>query len=188
MRDMGIQAHPLATKAFKVEDDWGDNGAVIVWARNYFEAKREGAQALDMEYGDVECERFPKLDGFTGDLLQWMLDEGWYFSCQECEARCYSENIVRRSDDVFCSVEHADKFQAHWARKKAIEKESQRFAEVKYFGLDVRVSYVNVAGDAHVQARVHGTDRYEYGGFIDKSELDSPLTKPHQESTTHGHQ
>ena len=43
---------------------------------------------------------------------------------------------------------------------------------MKYFGLDVKVSYVNVAGDAHVQARVYGTSRYEYGGFIARSELD----------------
>lgn len=179
MREMGIYAHERATLAFKVDDAWGDNGSVIVWARNYPEAKRHGAQGLDMEYDEVECERFPKLDGFTGDLLQWMLEDGWHFQCQECECFCYyGENCFVMDDSIFCSQAHADKYTAYWASKKALEKEFQRFAEVKYFGLDVKVSYVNVQGDAHVQARAYGTERFEYGGFILRSELDRSVTSP----------
>lgn len=177
MREMGIYAHPLAILAFKVEDAWGDNGAVIVWARSYPEAKRLGADGLEMEYGDVECERYAKLDGFTGDLLGWLIDNGWYFSCQECEERCYSETLVRRGDDVFCSVAHAEKFAAYWAEKKRTESEFQRFAEVKWFGYAPKISYVNVAGDAYCQVYVVGTREVVRGEFIRPDEIRRPSSQ-----------
>lgn len=171
----GVYAHEHATVAYKISDEWGDSGCVIVWARNPMEAKRVGSSHFDKEYDEVECEREPRLDGFQGDLLGWLIDDGWYFPCQKCEARDPKDGgayVRSESDAIYCSVECRDSFEAYWAKKKALEKEFQRFAEVKYFGLDVRVSYVNVAGDAHVQARVRGTSRYEYGGFILRSELD----------------
>jgi endogenous inhibitor of DNA gyrase (YacG/DUF329 family) len=175
----GIYAHEHATLAYKVSDEWGDNGSLIVWARNPMEAKRVGSNRLDLEYDCVECERFPKLDGFVGDLLGWLIDDGWYFPCHHCGSRygdpgCES-GYVRAgvdNDTVFCSEKCRDAHFTKWAERARVEREFQRFAEVKYFGLDVKVSYVNVAGDAHVQARVHGTSRYEYGGFIARSELD----------------
>jgi hypothetical protein len=167
MREMGIYAHPLAILAFKVEDAWGDNGAVIVWARSYPEAKRLGADGLEMEYGD----------GFTGDLLGWMIEDGWYFSCQECEERCYSENIVRRGDDVFCSVAHAETFAADGAEEARTRAEFQRFAEVKWFGYAPKISYVNVAGDAYCQVYVVGTREVAHGEFIRSDEIRRPSSQ-----------
>lgn len=177
----GVYAHEHATLAYKVSDEWGDSGSIIVWARNPMEAKRVGSSRFDKEYDEVECERFPKLDGFVGDLLGFLIDDGWYFPCQKCEDRYPKDGgaYVRGEGDlIYCSEACRDSFEAYWAKKKALEKEFQRFAEVKYFGLDVKVSYVNVAGDAHVQARVHGTSRYEYGGFISRSELDRSAPSP----------
>ena len=171
----GVYAHEHATFAYKVSDEWGDSGSIIVWARNPMEAKRVGASRFDKEYDEVECERFPKLDGFTGDLLAWLIADGWYFPCQRCEERYPKDGgayVISENDTVYCSEECRALDEAYWAKKEAVEKEFQRFAEVKYFGLDVRVSYVNVVGDAYVQARVRGTSRFEYCGFILRSELD----------------
>lgn len=176
MRDMGILAHEHADQAYKVDDAWGDAGSVIVWARSYPEARRHGAQALDLEYESVECERYKELDSFEGDLLTWMIDRGWYFSCQECGRTCYpSDNLIRRpNDDIFCSLEHAEAYEAFWTAKRAREAEFLAFAGVKYFGYAVRINFINVEGDAYIKAEPLDRSRGEFGYpgvFIQRAEL-----------------
>lgn len=147
---LGVHAHPDAVKAFNVNGD--DIGAVIVWARHYREAKRVGANHLDSAYDDVECERLPELDGFTGtegDLRRWMLDRGWWFSCQECETRCYEpECIIDERDNFFCSKACLDAHEAEWAPRRELEAKYRAFAEVKFFGYGVELWMVNVKNEA----------------------------------------
>lgn len=166
----GIQTHPEAWKAFLVSDEWGDNGMVIVWARSYFEAKRVGACGLDQEYDDVTCERFRKLDGFTGDLLGFLIDYGWSFECSQCESRCYQDELLRVGDDLFCNEECHAKYEAYWAPKRALEQAFLRFAEVKFFGMqDVTFAYVNVADEAMFYDNHKG--RYRFLLTISRAEL-----------------
>lgn len=177
MRDMGILAHPLADKAFKVHDSDGDAGSVIVWARNYPEARRNGAQALGLEYDDVECERFKQLDDFEGDLLSWMIEDGWYFFCDQCGNACYGgTNLVRRpGDGIFCSVAHAEEHEAYLEKKRSLEAEFLAFAQVKYFGYSVRLAFINVYGDAYLNVQPLNREAGARGGypgvFIERAEL-----------------
>lgn len=168
----GVQAHPDATKAFRVSDEYGDRGTVIVWARNYPEAKRHGAQALDSEYDGVECSRFPKLDGFEGDLLGWMLEDGWYFPCSECTKICYSDNDrIRDGDDIFCGEPCRDRYRAYWQARKALERRFREFAEVKFFGLSPRFYLVNVGDEALFWIGASAERRDQVLGHIERSEL-----------------
>ncbi len=150
MMNLSTYAHPLATKAWKVSDDEHSH---IVWADHGMQARRLGAQGLERDFEEVECERYPQLDGFTGDLLGWMLEEGWWFECGECYKRTGESypGFVRATDDgIFCSEACRVKSETEWAEKERLKREFQRFAEVKFFGLNPRVQYVNVGSDAIV--------------------------------------
>jgi hypothetical protein len=168
---MGTYAHPLAEKAWKISDD---EHCHIVWADHGMQARRLGAQGLERDFDEVECERYPVLDGFHGDLLGWMLEAGWSFECQECYRMCYGgtpECIRDEHDNIFCSEEHRAKFQDEWDRKRAMKAAFQKFAEVKYFGMEPRVQYVNVAGDALVDLRRPPPDDRLVVRFISRAEL-----------------
>lgn len=150
MMNLSTYAHPLATKAWMVTDDEHSH---IVWCDHGMQAKRLGAQGLERDFDDVECERYPKLDGFHGDLLGWMLEEGWWFECGECYKHTglsYPGFVRTEHDGIFCSDGCRVKQEAGRAEKERVTREFQRFAEVKYFGLDPCVQYVNVGGDAIV--------------------------------------
>lgn len=146
----GILAHPEAKRAFKVVRRY-DNQSCIVWGRHYREAKRVGAQHLDLDYEDVECERISALDHFEGDLMGWLLDDGWYFDCAHCGSHCYGGGgeSIRDGEQMFCNEECKRKDDAYWQPKRALEAAFRKFAEVKFFGKPfVRFAYVNVGGEA----------------------------------------
>jgi hypothetical protein len=147
---IGILAHPEATRAFKVTEQRGDNGCVIVWARHYLEAKREGASGLDLTYEDVDCEREPALDNYSGgDLMGDLIEMGWWFNCSHCDRACYDEKRFRVGDDIFCNAECHQKHEAYWQPKRALEAAFRKFTEVKFFGKPfVRFAYVNVREEA----------------------------------------
>lgn len=173
MSAYGVQAHPDATKAFMVTDEDRALGSVIVWARNYFEAKRHGAQALDSEYECVGAERFPKLDGFEGDLLAWLLDDGWCFPCAQCENICYggTDGCLRDEDDIFCGEACRDRYRTSWGAKRALEQRFREFAEVKFFGLCPRFYLVNVGEEALFWIGAGVERRDQVLGHIERSEL-----------------
>lgn len=146
---LGYLAHPDGDKCFKVSRD--DRGwSVFVWARFNAEARRHGANQLDSDWESVTCERFPRLDHFEGDLLSWCLEDGWWFSCSECEAPCYQQNSLIVRGDIFCSQAHADKYHAHWDRNRALEKRFAEYARKKYPEALVPRTSVNVDGDGIV--------------------------------------
>jgi len=146
--NLSTYAHPLATKAWMVTDDEHSH---IVWCDHGMQAKRLGAQGIERDFDEVECERYPKLDGFHGDLLGWMLEEGWWFECGECYKHTgltYPGFVRTEQDEIFCSDGCRVKRETEQTEKERVTKEFQRFAEVKYFGFGPRVMYVNVGGEA----------------------------------------
>jgi hypothetical protein len=152
--EIGYLAHPEGDKCYKVSEDY-EGHMVLVWARFHAEARRYGANALDLEWDSVECERFPKLDAFDGDLLTWCLNDGWYFECTECEKRCglpehgYDGCVIERGD-IFCSKEHAEKFHVRWDERKALERRFLEHAREKYPTENARAAQVNSEGDGIV--------------------------------------
>jgi hypothetical protein len=170
LMDMGTYAHPLAIKAWKISDDERSH---IVWCDHGLQAKRLGAEALELSFEEVECERYPQLDGFHGDLLAWMLENGWTFECGQCyqHTGLETDGFVRDDgDDIFCSVACADKHRVLRDERERLQGEFQRFAEVKYFGLDPHVQYVNVGGDALVYLNP-SPPTVAYCEYIDRAEL-----------------
>ncbi len=164
---LGYLAHPEGNKCYLVRDD--DRGSILVWARFHAEARRHGAGWLDSDWESVECERYPQLDHFEGDLLTWCLEHGWTFGCTECEAICYyQENLVIERGDIFCSKEHAEKFHVRWDARRALEKRFEEAAQKKFPEQKVTRASVNVEGDGIIYFS------HETGGgcrILDKSEL-----------------
>lgn len=131
LMDLGYLAHPEGDKCYHVTNEYRDC-SVFVWARFHAEARRHGAMVLDGEWDDVECERFRALDTFEGDLLTWCLDNGWGFDCSECDTRVSLPEAYRDGNDVFCSMEHAVKYRAHWAKVHALEARFLAYAREKF--------------------------------------------------------
>lgn len=174
MMNLGTYAHPLATKAWKISDY--DGHCHIVWCDHGLQARRLGAQGLERDFDEVECERYPELDGFHGDLLTWTLENGWYFECQQCYKRTGLEypGFLRTADDrLFCSEACFTKHEAEWISKRKLAEDFQRFAEVKYFGLGPKIAYVNVGGTALVTLADPITEdqRRKAYVFIERREL-----------------
>ncbi len=170
--DMGTYAHPLAIKAWKISDDEKSH---IVWCDHGLQARRIGAERLDLSFEDVECERYPKLDGFTGDLLQWMLEDGWYFECTRCYIHTglgYPGFMQTEHGDIFCSEACATKYRAQETEKARLKQEHQRFAEVKFLGFDPVVTHVNSDGSAfvHLNPPIHSSEHC-LTQYIDRAEL-----------------
>src|SRR3990170_4404200 len=77
---------PRAWKVSSLDEERAD----IVYARNPFEAAREGACALDLCADEVTVERDPDFDHLRGrSLWQAQLEDGWWFGCHapRCERR-----------------------------------------------------------------------------------------------------
>ena len=150
MTHLSTYSHPLATKAWKIDDDEHSH---IVFCDHGMQARRLGAQGLGRDFEEVLCERYPKLDGFHGDLLGWMIEDGWWFECGECYKRTALSypGFVRTGDDgIFCSEACRVKSETEWAEKERLKAAFQNFAEVKFFGHFPLVPYVNAGGDAIV--------------------------------------
>jgi hypothetical protein len=81
-------------KAFVVRDN-DEGGTVVVFAKTSVEARRLGANELDIDFESVEsCRRAPEFDAYAdrgrvpNDVL---LDMGWWFTCSGCERRIDSD-------------------------------------------------------------------------------------------------
>ncbi|HMG13245.1 MAG TPA: hypothetical protein VK571_08725 [Gemmatimonadaceae bacterium] len=149
LMDLAYLAHPEGDKCYQVTNEYREC-SVFVWARFHAEARRRGASVLDGEWDDVDCERFPELDRFEGDLLTHLLDRGWAFDCSECAQRVGLPEAYRDGSDIFCSKEHAVKYRAHWAAVHALEKRFLDYARAKYPEENPSRAHVNVEGDGIV--------------------------------------
>lgn len=107
------QKRSSAHKAWSVSEYDSRCSTEIVWARNYGEARRLGAQALEIDVSEIdECKRIPELDDFEGDLLQWQIEHGWQFDCAGCMRRVCDE------ENGYIRVEHRGEL---WRGNEAIE-------------------------------------------------------------------
>lgn len=126
-----VGADGVPRKAWIGEKDGGDVCA-IVWADTRNQARSRLAGELDLPYMEIQnLRRYPQLDGFSGDLLEWQLANGWHFECHQCYKFAYgreegeedAEGDFAVLDDgcVFCSEKCRDKHKAYWGAKKAVD-------------------------------------------------------------------
>lgn len=71
-------------KAYVVQDDSGDGNVCLQFANRNVEARREGANEMDAEFGDVSCRRAPWADSYApGPVPVQVCIEvgGWWQTC-----------------------------------------------------------------------------------------------------------
>ena len=134
-----------------------DRGCCVVWAETRGKAKALAASELDVAFNELDSlKREPRLDGFDGDLMQWMLDEGWSFPCGHCERNCCGGNGLRVGENMYCDQDHADEAAA---REKEYQRE-RAYREAKAEELK------RLAAELRPGSIVHGAYWNEYGGVI----------------------
>ncbi|PIB91250.1 hypothetical protein [Caulobacter sp. FWC2] len=76
-----------ALKAFYVTDE--DEKATVVFATQNRIARREGANEIDCEWGEVSCCRAKEFDSYAPGPVPKLalLDNGWWMTCHGCERR-----------------------------------------------------------------------------------------------------
>src|SRR5215813_9884782 len=97
----------ILPKAYQVQEDYESN-ACVVFAKRGIEARRLGAQQLNVEFESVEsCRRVPQFDQY-----RWskkvptiaLLEAGWWLTCRHTDQRVtIDENpdlYISDSDEV----------------------------------------------------------------------------------------
>lgn len=90
-------------KAYLVQDDYGDGGACVRFARHNVVARREGAIELDCEFEDVTCRRYPAFDQYAeqgGVPDSVLVDHGWWFECMQCSQKICSEPYDEDGNEI----------------------------------------------------------------------------------------
>lgn len=113
--------------AWKVDD--GEH-ARVVFHHHGLAARREGANELDADFECVACSRAPQFDQYAsmGKVpSQALLDAGWWFYCQHCDAIVTQReqddeergDPVLEDEVVYCSQACKDKQEATRAERDA---------------------------------------------------------------------
>lgn len=101
-----------AVKAFIVETDDPDD-SVVKFATTNVAARRNGADEIGADFGNVTCKRLPWADQFAGKRIPEtaFIENGWHFECSTCGDKVGKETPapVFALDLAFCSAKcHAD--------------------------------------------------------------------------------
>jgi hypothetical protein len=76
--------------------------AWVVFSHHFFEARRLGAERLELAWDEVTCERAPALDRYaaTGMAVSDYLREGWWWTCSYCEHHVDEDGCSRCDADA----------------------------------------------------------------------------------------
>lgn len=108
-------------KAYIVRESQGD-GCCVQFANHDVVARREGANELNTEFGDVECTRYPAFDQYAPHVPDAVLVEhGWWFTCMQCGLKICNApedddgepivlDPVYAGDHVFCTPHCQEEF------------------------------------------------------------------------------
>lgn len=139
-------------KAYIVQDDYGDSGACVRFAKHNVVARREGALEINCEFDGVTCKRYPAFDQYAeqGDVpAEVLVEHGWFFECMRCSQQVCSNPVDENYDDielhpiyeghrVWCSQDCKDKFAAERAAEKQREADVAAAAIKEWPGITVR--------------------------------------------------
>ncbi|HAT7594782.1 TPA: hypothetical protein JAW44_004590 [Citrobacter werkmanii] len=116
----------------------------VVFARSNVVARRNGANELGIEFGQVtSCRRMPELDKYAGEHkvpMKVLIEEfGWWQECTYCSSMVSAEGHKERVWDgqsIFCDKECQQNHQAQEERWRQERVEAaEKLAEVKQIAL-----------------------------------------------------
>ena len=146
-------------KAYEVTEPMNGHG-VIVFATNGATARRKGSAELDTAFEEVKsCRRAPQFDQYAPGPVPALvlIDNGWWFECQECGRRVTSELSEEVEDQglnpadfqpidhdgyVFCSSACQDKHKTDKLKKAQARAELERIFLDKFPGATVASVHV----------------------------------------------
>ena len=99
-------------KAYWVQDEWGEgNGCVQFTVKNVV-ARRNGANALDVAFGNVSCRRVLAWDQFADAgyvPMEDQIEHGCWFECSSCWSRIDANTkgrvVSNVSERAWCHAE-----------------------------------------------------------------------------------
>jgi hypothetical protein len=119
-----------------------DGECAVVFNNHGLAARREGANAINREFDEVECDRAKQYDQYAelGYVPQKVrLADGWWFECLYCNSRV-AEDLENEDDElidieqvievgrdmVYCNAKCQE---AHTAQKAEINQRHQKYME-----------------------------------------------------------
>jgi hypothetical protein len=156
-------------KAYSVQaDEYG----CIRFATSNVVARREGANELDVDFGDIQsCKRIPELDEYaTKGRVPWKVlveDHGWSQECGYCDSRVYNDEPDRvwsdTGEQIYCSVEcqaHAEDRDRQYEQERLLAErlkcDAIEAAKLRFKGITEFHSCCLANGKVHVQFRFPG--------------------------------
>lgn len=131
---------PAPVKAIRPVVAWkvdGGEHSKIVFHHHGLAARREGANALDLEFGLAICTRAPEFDQYAslGEVpIQVLLDAGWHFYCQHCDMLVRQNDndeergpLVVDGDTVYCSKSCQESLAVERTRRDSTFARFQQF-------------------------------------------------------------
>ncbi|MGP0171213.1 hypothetical protein ACSVIJ_04945 [Pseudomonas sp. NCHU5208] len=128
-----------AAKAFIVETDDPDD-SVVKFATTNVAARRNGADEIGADFGNVTCKRLPWADQYAGKGIPptAFIENGWHYECSTCGDKVGKETPapVFALDLSFCSakchaVEVADRQAAADRKQEVIDALLAKFPGVE---------------------------------------------------------
>lgn len=128
-----------AVKAFIVETDDPDD-SVVKFASTNVAARRNGADEIGADFGNVTCKRLPWADQYAGKGIPptAFIENGWHYECSTCGDKVGKETPapVFALDLSFCSakchaVEVADRQAAADRKQEVIDALLAKFPGVE---------------------------------------------------------
>lgn len=128
-----------AVKAFIVETDDPDD-SVVKFATTNVAARRNGADEIGADFGNVTCKRLPWADQYAGKGIPptAFIENGWHYECSTCGDKVGKETPapVFALDLSFCSakchaVEVADRQAAADRKQEVIDALLAKFPGVE---------------------------------------------------------
>lgn len=89
-------------KAYSVQ---AEETGCIVFSQHNIVARREGANELNCEFGEVSCKRAPEFDEYAeiGKVpVMALLAAGWWWECQNCSNCVYEDECVIHNEIAYC--------------------------------------------------------------------------------------
>lgn len=123
-------------KAFVIEADYSED-VVVLFATTNVSARRQGANTIGVDFGEVSCRRLPWADQYAGTHIpaKAYVENGWRVGCLYCGDMVYKGSIwldddyyerphepVYRGENVFCCP------RCEAAHDAKVDKQNAKFA------------------------------------------------------------
>lgn len=149
-----------STKILKAYHVQADEYGTICFATSNVQARREGANELEVEFGDVSCKRIPGADKYAekGSVPARALVEefGWWQECGYCNAHVddETESRVWDGDTAYCGIEcqarRIDRdrdYQIECEKKAEAERLAEGQARAEFPGISEVIARHNYKGE-----------------------------------------